>query len=412
MGQGTGVIAAVISIPFLIAKLGQDSFGLFSVFLALTSYAGLLDLGVGRAVTAAVARYSEAGDVAAVKRVVNSALVSLGVIGLVLALLVLALAAPVADLLVRSNEMLNTECQRALRALSIMIPIVLVSGGLRSALEGLREFRVVSKIVMPTGALMFALPAAVALYYPNVSQLVVTLLMVRLISLLMFACACEKRIAGLWSSRLSILEIVSLLKAGGWMTVSNVVSPIMTNLDRLFISSQISPAAAALYVAPYELATKTLLPSGAIANAVYPEFAANQSSELPLRMRRRFFFHAMALTSLAATLPAAIIFIYAPEILTLWISSEFASGVSTDILRTLAVGVAINGAAFIPFAFIQGVGRSDVAAKFHLVELLLFVPALIFAIQNIGVIGAAMVWVGRVTIDAILLIIYSMRKLS
>lgn len=252
LGQGLGLAVAIVAIPILLKQLGADSFGLFTVFLALIGYSGLLDLGIGRAVTAVVAKHAR--------------------------LLVLGL-----------------------------------------------------------------------LYV-----------------------ACSKRIGETRAQQPSWPQARELLGAGGWMTVSNVVSPIMTNLDRLFISAQISPAAAALHVTPYELGTKTLLLAGSIANATFPEFATHNGLDTRSGERKRYFWRAMLLTSAAALLPALILFAFPKEILTLWISHEFADGVSTDILRVLAIGIFANGVAYIPFAFVQGIGRSDVAAKFHLVELAVF----------------------------------------
>ena len=62
-------------------------------------------------------------------------------------------------------------------------------------------------------------------------------------------------------------------------------------------------------------------------------------------------------------------------------------------MRLLAVGIVINGASYIPFAYIQGTGRSDLTAKFHLFELALYVPILLIGISWLGLIGVAVAWV-------------------
>jgi O-antigen/teichoic acid export membrane protein len=411
LGQGTGLIVAICAIPVLLKQLGTESFGLFTVFLAIIGYSGMLDLGIGRAVTAAVANHATREDHEAITSCMTTALALLTSIGILLAVLLIVFAVPIADLLVGSAERLNSDGSKALQVLALTVPIVLLSGGMRGALEGLLEFKVISKIMMPTSALMFAVPALLSFTTDEVTHMVASLLAVRLLSLLLLYAACSSRVRSLRWRWPSWPEARALLGAGGWMTVSNVASPIMTNLDRLFISAQISPAATALHVTPYELATKTLLPAGSIANATFPEFAAQQTINANPHDRRRYFWRAMLLTTSAAVLPALLLCIFAREILAIWISVEFANGVSTDILRILAIGIAVNGAAYIPFAFVQGIGRADVAAKFHLLELVVFVPALLYALQTFGLIGAAVVWVGRVIVDAILLFAYTMSRL-
>lgn len=412
MGQGAGLLVAIVAIPVLLKQLGSNAFGLFTIFLALIGYSGLLDLGIGRAVTAEVAKHVQRNDRAAIASIVTTALALLALIGLLLAVLLFAFSDMIAGLLVGPIGELRGESRDALQVLALTVPVVLLASGARGALEGLQEFKVISKIMMPTGALMFAFPAALSFATATITYLVASLLVVRLLSLGLMYVACMGSIKPARARWPSWPEARALLGTGGWMTVSNVVSPIMTNLDRLFISAQISPAAAALYVTPFELATKTLLPAGSIANATFPEFAAHQAASVPPGERRSYFWRATLLTSAAALLPALILFTFAKEILSLWISREFAEGVSSDILRVLAIGIAANGAAYIPFAFIQGIGRADVAAKFHLAEFVFFVPTLLYALATFGVIGAALVWVGRVVVDALLLFSFSVRKLG
>ena len=56
------------------------------------------------------------------------------------------------------------------------------------------------------------------------------------------------------------------------------------------------------------------------------------------------------------------------------------------------------------FALVQGHGRPDLTAKFHLLEFLFYLPLLFWAIKQHGIVGAAVAWVFRATIDAILLL--------
>ena len=69
----------------------------------------------------------------------------------------------------------------------------------------------------------------------------------------------------------------------------------------------------------------------------------------------------------------------------------------------MAIGVFINSLAQVPFFFIQGIGRPDLSAKFHLLELPVYLIALWWLIATHGLIGAAIAWVGRAFLDAVLL---------
>jgi Na+-driven multidrug efflux pump len=57
-------------------------------------------------------------------------------------------------------------------------------------------------------------------------------------------------------------------------------------------------------------------------------------------------------------------------------------------------------------------GRPDINAKFHMMELVLHVPLAWWLITNYGVTGAAIAWTVRVTIDATLLFVAASRLLE
>ncbi len=61
---------------------------------------------------------------------------------------------------------------------------------------------------------------------------------------------------------------------GGWMTVSNVLGPLMVTFDRFLIGSIISIAAVAYYSIPYEVVTKLWLISSALIGVLFPAFSA------------------------------------------------------------------------------------------------------------------------------------------
>ena len=54
-GQGVPLIAALVAIPWLIHGLGADRFGVLTLAWAAIGYFSLVDLGLGRALTHAVA---------------------------------------------------------------------------------------------------------------------------------------------------------------------------------------------------------------------------------------------------------------------------------------------------------------------------------------------------------------------
>lgn len=409
-GHGVGLAAAVVAIPVLIRNLGPETFGIFSIYLALVGYFGLLDLGIGRAVTTEVASHDTRNDATGLVDSVATAVAMLGAIGTVGAGLIVLFREQILGLLLSNSPSMGEDGQSSLTVLAITIPLVLLTSGLRGALEGLRQFKVVSQITMPIGALMFAAPAFMSVSSPRLTSLMWVVFAVRLAGLVLYLHICRRRIVGFDLRHGNLRQARTLLRAGGWMTVSNVVSPLMTSLDRVVVGAQVSMAAVAHYVTAYEMATRVTAVASSIGSAAFPEFVRQAADKTPNDVRRRQFLRASALACLVGLIPASMIFLFAREILSVWISPAFATE-SHLILRILLVGVVINGATSIPFAFIQGIGRADMTAKFHLLELVLYLPTLLTLLSIFGVLGAAMAWVARVALDAALMFTYSLRTL-
>ena len=62
-----------------------------------------------------------------------------------------------------------------------------------------------------------------------------------------------------------------------------------------------------------------------------------------------------------------------------------------------------NSLAQVPYSFLQGLGRPDITAKFHLAELPFYIGLMWILVNNIGIAGAAIAWTLRVGLDALLL---------
>jgi O-antigen/teichoic acid export membrane protein len=52
------------------------------------------------------------------------------------------------------------------------------------------------------------------------------------------------------------------------------------------------------------------------------------------------------------------------------------------------------------YALLHARGRPDISARLHLIELPLFICALLLLVDQYGVLGAAWAWVGRMIVDA------------
>src|SRR6185369_13342225 len=186
-----------------------------------------------------------------------------------------------------------------------------------------------------------------------------------------------------------------VLHFGGWITVSNLVSPLMANMDRFLIGSLLSIGAVTYYSAPFDMVTKLFLLVGALGSVLFPAFTMshiNDRARMVLLLRRGLKYVFLAVFPLIFVIVA-----FAPEGLRLWLGGNFGEE-SGAVLRWLALGVLVNSLSLIIALLIQAAGRPDITAKFHLIELPIYLGLVWWLIRTHGIDGAALAWSARITL--------------
>jgi O-antigen/teichoic acid export membrane protein len=404
-GQIAPLLAAVFAIPALIKGMGVDRFALLTLAWMVIGYFSLFDLGLGRALIKLVSEKLGEGRSTEIPELVWTALWLMTLLGIAGAAVMFVLNGWLVTGVLKIPAVLQEEASSTFRLLAWSVPVVILTTGLRGILEAYRRFDLVNMVRMPMGVLTFVAPVAVLPFSHRLDIVVLVLLALRVLICIVHAVQCEMVLPGLlrrvsYSSRL----VRPMLGFGGWMTVSNVVSPIMVSMDRFLIGSMLGLAAVAYYVTPYEIVTKLLVIPGALVGVLFPMFSASLAGDRPQAVA--LFSRSVCWLFLALFPVILVAVVFASEGLRLWLSEEFALN-GTTVLQLLAVGVLFNSLAHIPFAFVQGAGRADLTAKLHLAELPFYLLLLWVFMNQWGIVGAAAAWTLRVAVDAVALFVMS-----
>jgi len=394
--HGLPLVAAVALIPPLITGLGPERFGILAIAWMLLGYFGVLDLGMGRAVTQAIAERSAGGRSGTIPGITATATIALIVLGVVFGLVLVAASAAIAGLLVVPAELV-AETRRAVMVTAIALPAVLGASVPRAELEAHQRFGIVSLVRIPLGILTFAAPLAVLPLSRDLGVVLGALALARYLAWGAFALAARK-VRPAWGREAGFerAELGRLLRFGGWVTVSNVVSPLMVSADRIVVGAAISAAAVTFYVTPFEVVTKLWIVPAAVLGVLFPAFAAAHAAD-PGRATDLFRRTAWAVTGIVLPL-AVVLSAFAPEGLQLWLGAEFAER-SAGVARWLVLGVFVNCLAHTPYAFLQAAGRPDVPAKLHLLEIPVYALLLVVLVPRFGIEGVAAAWTARAVID-------------
>ena len=408
-GQLLPMLVGLATVPLLVHHMGVARFGLLSLAWVVIGYFSLFDLGIGRALTKLVADRLASGDEQNIPPLAWTSLLLLLLLGLFGGIVVAATTPWLVHRALKVPAQLQTETVRSFYLLALSIPIVTATSGLRGILEAHQRFRILSVIRIPMSVFSFAGPLLTLPFSPSLVPVVSVLLAGRLAGLVAHLWACFRAMPSL-AHRFEVRRsyILPAIKFGSWMTVSNVVGPFMTYLDRFLIGSLLSVTALAYYTAPFDIVNRIAVIPAAVTGVLFPAFAVSliqdrERAGLLLARALKYIFLAvfpilLCLNSLA------------PELLRLWLGSAFAEH-STVALRWLTAGVLLNCFAQVPFALIQSAGRADVTAKLHLLELSVYVCGVWLLTKNMGIAGTAIAWAGRVALDAFLLFLCAHRIL-
>jgi len=395
---------ALPAIPYLMHGLGSERFGILSIGWVFLGYFGLFDLGMGRATTKFVAGCLGSGERHRLPGLVWTSLwfqVLLGVVGALVAALVTPLLVHHA---LKISPALVGETTVSFYILVASLPLVLGSNCLRGVLEAGQHFEVVNYVRVPGIASLFLLPALALFFGAKLPAIVALLALARLISGIAYLFLCLKFYPVLKAScSFDRAVCPSLLAYGGWITVSNFIGPLLAYLDRLAIGSMISMVAVGYYTAPSEAVGRISVVPASLSATIFPAFSSLDAARSTARLEELYVRSLKALLLILGPVTLLII-LFAHEILRLWLGPELAAE-GTTVLQILAAGALVNALSYVPFGLLQALGKPDLTAKFHLVELPFYLLLLWFLVKHMGITGAALSWTLRIFLDTALLML-------
>ncbi len=407
LGSVLPLCAGLFAIPYLLSSLGVERFGLLNLSWLLVGYFSLFDLGLGRALGRLVAERVGMKQDAEIPGLVRTAMGLMCWLGWGASLLLAAFSHAMATKWLTVPFALQQETLIAFIILAGTLPFVVLSAGWRGVLEAYGRFDLVNWVRIPLGIAIFVAPLLVIPFFDGLVPVVVVLAVTRILGWWFCRFQCFLIIPALrGQTKFDRALLRPLFNFGGWMTVSNIVGPLMVYADRFLIGGMISAAAVAYYSTPYEIVSRLWVIPGAMTGVLFPIIAERFLVD---RFRAVAAYERAMKTIFLALLPVvALLFLFAEEGLRWWLGSDFALN-GYFVARVLVIGVFINALGQVAITVLHGAGRADWAAKLHLFELPLYLLALIFGANQYGIEGVAVAWLLRVAVDTVFMVILVQR---
>lgn len=395
-GATTPLVITLVTVPLYLEVIGHARFGLLAIIWLLLGYLGMLDLGLSTASTHALARARSDAPPIQARIFLTSLITNIG-----LGLLIGTCLFLVGPWLISQGSLspgIRSELQLALPWLCAAIPVTMAGGVLNGLLAAREEFGCLNLVNLAGTALFQLVPLGAAFAFgPELNWILPAAVLARAVPVVILVWLSRNRVdyrsAG-FDSRI----LRQLTRYGGWVMVTSLIGPILVSADQLMIGALLGAAAVAPYNVANGLAVRLAVLPSALSQTLFPRLSGltePEATELAARS-----FRTLSLIVAIGCVPAIL---FVRPFFTLWLGPQFAAA-SAPIAQVLLVAIWINSLAGLPFTLIRARGRPEIAARFHLFELIPFLVLLYFLIKWFGPMGAAFAWLLRVCVDTALLI--------
>lgn len=391
---------AIPGMAVLARQLDVERFGLFMLAFSIVGFASIFDAGISRAVIRAVAM--NARNLEKEREILGTATYAVLALS-VFASIVMFLATPNVVSWLNVSEEIKNEVIYSFKWLTLILPLTIMGIVWFSFLEGRQDFHILNIYKILTGILVAILPPMFLYFDSSLFGAVIGLLAARAFSFIIAIWVCVQSLGNIFRFFQKDM-LLYLLGFGGWITISNILSPIMSYVDRFLLSHIFGANQVAFYASPSDAVHRMGVIPGSLARVIFPLFSSDQENS---RSVASLAYKATAISTLAIIIPVAV---FSEELLNLWLGVPYGEKSST-ILRILVFGFAFNAMAQIPFSRIQAHGHSKITAIIHMIEVLPYIALLWLLAKEFGLIGAAIAWSSRVIID-FLVLEYCSRKMK
>lgn len=403
---GGYVIPSLIIIPslgYLARTLGAELFGIYTIAIAIVGYASIFDVGISRAIIREIAIFRD--DTLERNKIISTATVFIAVFSTVSVVLLYFFMDGLVSLLKVSPEYFY-EVNSALKLLLLSIPLFLINQLWLAVLEGDEKFANLNVQRTISSSLIAGLPSAFVIYHQTLYYAVIGLVVARVFSFVItyIVIKKEKIILGFTFYKHTFKRLIMF---GGWITVSNIISPIMVYFDRFIVSNVIGAGAVAYYTIPSEGVSRLGILPAALSRAIFPKLS-NLKKTNDIKEQIRLSYKLASLTCL----PVIILgMFFSNQIIYYWMGNQYVAKCA-PVFCILLIGFFFNSIAQIPFATIQAAGKAKTTALLHCFEIIPYLVFLYYCINRFGIMGAAYAWSIRMFVDCLLLIFLSLKVYS
>jgi O-antigen/teichoic acid export membrane protein len=394
--KGWSALMGVIFIPLYIKFMGVEAYGLVGFFLALQSIVSLMDAGLSTTLNRELARYSaQLGQAQEMRDVVRTLEIVYWGGAILIGVVVLLLAGPIAQYWIKAEALSVNTVQRAVQLMGLILvfqwPFFFYASGLlglqRQVLHsGLNAFWYTLRYAGAVVVLWLVSPTIVAFF---TWQIIVSIVSVVLMATALWRSLPTSHQTPRFHGHL--LRTVWRFTAG--MSAVAGTFMLLTQMDKIILSKTL-PLEMFGY---YSLASSVVFGLAAtlinpLFTAFFPRFSQHMAAGDTEGLKQ--LYHRGCQLMSVIILPAAVtIALFSREILLVWTRDAVTVQHTHTIVSLLTMGTALHGLINLPYALQLAYGWTSLMLFTNVIAVIIFAPLLVVVTSHYGVLGAAAVWV-------------------
>jgi len=396
-GRVIPLFIGLVAIPILIELLGVTRFGILTLAWVFIGYSNIFDFGISRAGVKFISDCIGEDKKNEIPLIFWTLIIILLSIGGIIAIILYVGSSDLVPFIMVSNGELNYEVLQVIRIVALTLPVVLLISGLNAYLTAYQSFKWISFIQVINGTLNYLAPVCILLFFDGLIPVMITLFTIKLLILGLYIFSIWKLPADdLSTPAFSMRHMRELATYGGWVSVSNVLSPLVDYIDRFYIAFLIGASVVAFFTTPMDVLLKLGIIPVSIVSVLFPAISGMNKTDKKKAVR--FTIVGTNLTLVVLFPVIVLLVLFAEELLYLWVGSEFAEN-STLVAQILLIGVYMKSFTNYSITYLHGVGKPKQTALVHLGEAVIYFFVLYYAVKEFGLTGAALVHALRLAID-------------
>ncbi|MHB8413563.1 MAG: flippase [Candidatus Acidiferrales bacterium] len=387
-GQGFLLVLTFVTAPYTVHRLGVELFGILALVQVTAGFAGVLNLGIGRALTKYVSELYWKGDVQAINQLFQTAWATCMMTGVVALIVLIGPRETIGKLFFRGPEV-HGVVDFAIYVAAFGLFSSMLLEAVSAVPAALQRFGICNAVNVLVGTLRSVGPVVVLACGYSIRAVLIIILASNLLAVVAFALVSRGLIPGLnlipsfsWPAfrKLFTFSLPLLLSA--------LFALIVARVDSFILAYYMPLAAVTFYMLPYSISQKASMGVANITSVVFPFTSELHSMGAHGQVHELYLRSSKILT--LVTLPFTVILMVMPEpILRYWLGPEYA--VQGAVALCLLGGATFfNAVGAVSTVTSLGVGRAWIPAAFAFAASVINLVSNLLLIPRYGINGAAL----------------------